>query len=69
MKSYIKYFFKYKFGLNDLCDEMRTNFLSAVRHFLSSRNEHQTSSTESLGSNANFQQQRPLLLLFQKMID
>lgn len=66
MKSYVKYFFKYKFGLNDLCDEMRTNFLSAVRHFLSSKNEHQTSSTESLGSSP---QQKPLLLMFQKLLD
>lgn len=68
MKSYVRYFFKYKFGLNDLCDEMRTNFLSAVRHFLSSRNE-QTTSTESLGINVSSQQQKPLLLLFQKLLD
>jgi hypothetical protein len=61
MKSYIKYYFKHKFGLSDLCEEMRTNFLSAMRHFL------------NVGWNAENNvkcgPQRPLLVLFQKLID
>lgn len=76
MKSYVKYYFKYKFGLSELCEEMRGNFMAAGRHFLGSgrnRNEEERggyASMESLQSGSgSVEHERPLLVLFQKMLD